>query len=757
MHWSKWKGLAVLLSLTCAGVACVGLVYSQQTAPRPAAADNDPSKFVFIEEPGKPKVECLVLRTYRTPNGQTALDVQVLGTGEVMTVIDSNAPAPPKTGLLPWNRNKQQPGMPAEYVQETLVSGPSGQGVQQAGQVQAVASPMVPEEYRTIQEQGKPAQKCRVVAKWRDADGNANCQCQVLETGETITLVEMGPAQPGAGGTGKAMAMRIFHWGRNTTPPAGTPLPPPPPVVAVAQPQMPMQQVQIMEPVRPSFGERVKDWFSNTFGQQKASPVVEPAKDTVKPPQVAKGADNSTEVVKLPDPPKPVDGAKTPVFPKAPEAPVIATTPKGPPEPIKQWAASDTAAQFGGKPSNDPLQPPVIKGPPLPTVTLPPGSAPLPPSLAQLAADSGKTSAPAVIAKTPPAVVAPMVAPSVLPPPSPPAAQTLPVSKTTTGKTSDPLADPASFAKGAAAKEFSGAPGQPSLPNVPPTATSPASASDSKVPLGAGSVVAAANGGSPQYLPVPIMTVPQTAPPRPPVAQVPRAPESAPDPTWYVNAFTPPLPPNAVSQQAMMQQQQMQQQIVQQQMMMAQQRTMMQGGAPMMPPMMPYDMMPGRGMVPAGYQGPMPPNPTGGTPPAMPMVPPGYLPMQMPMQGPTPMPYGNPVMDRPGLSLSNGTPSQLMQTLRLSLYPSQREEATNLLAVCDWRANPQVIMALTTAAREDPAPTVRCACVLALMRMGVASEQVVQTLNQCKSDADPRVRQEAERAMGRVVQAGVRQ
>ena len=67
-------------------------------------------------------------------------------------------------------------------------------------------------------------------------------------------------------------------------------------------------------------------------------------------------------------------------------------------------------------------------------------------------------------------------------------------------------------------------------------------------------MLAAANGGDPRYLPVPIMTVPPTAPPRPPMASIPQPP-TAPDPAMYVNAFSPPVSADAAAKQQQMGQQ----------------------------------------------------------------------------------------------------------------------------------------------------------------------------------------------------------
>jgi hypothetical protein len=89
---------------------------------------------------------------------------------------------------------------------------------------------------------------------------------------------------------------------------------------------------------------------------------------------------------------------------------------------------------------------------------------------------------------------------------------------------------------------------------------------------------------------------------------------------------------------------------------------------------------------------------------------------------------------------------QMGATLRDSLYPSQREWAAESMAAVDWRTHPQVVQALTTAAKEDPAPSVRASCVRCLAAMKVNTVSVVTVVQGLKSDKDPRVRQEAERA-----------
>jgi hypothetical protein len=85
--------------------------------------------------------------------------------------------------------------------------------------------------------------------------------------------------------------------------------------------------------------------------------------------------------------------------------------------------------------------------------------------------------------------------------------------------------------------------------------------------------------------------------------------------------------------------------------------------------------------------------------------------------------------------------------LQNAFYPSERERAAMALATMDWHANPSVLAALTQAAREDPAATVRAACVRRLVMMNARTESVLATLRTLKNDKDEQVRQEADAAL----------
>jgi hypothetical protein len=696
MVWSIWKGAAVLAGLGSIGLVA-GLVYSQQ--PRASSSAPDPTQIVTIQEVGKPAMECVILKSYRTADGQLAHDVRVLSTGERMTFIDGNVP--PAKGKQPgvWNKGTG----PAEYIEERFVNGPNATP---AGKSQPLPAAKGPEEFRTIQEAGKPAQKCRVMARWKMPDGSPACQMQAIDSGEILTIVETGPVQ-NAPGAAKSVATRIYHWGKNTTRPAGVPVPPPVQEPAIAAtPAAPVQQgcsvcgpqVTVEQP-KPTIGERVKDTFSNLMPNRNSTPVAVT--------------------------PKPIEVPPPPVTAKS-DAKI-------------QWSSGDSGVTSFGKPAVD--------GPAAKTTTASTTTSALP--LLPAAQATGNVKMPVLppiagsASTTTPLPLVPAALATgdtkmpVLPPlasgkPSLPPGSTLPSTRTDTS--SDPLAVPEKFSvAGKSVVEMS----------------TPGSEASTQLPPGAGSVMAAANGTGPSFMPVPMVTMPQARPPMPPAADLPKAPTKAPDPTWYVNAFTPPLPPNAVSEQMLMAQRQQQ---MQQMQMMA----MMQAGYAVPMPMgyapVPYGQMtmggPGRGMVPLGYQGPIPPNPVA----SMPMMPQGYPAMvpMMPVMPVQPAGYANPAMDRPGMPMGPLSLQQKINILQTSIYPTTREEAVISLCEGDYCGHPQVVQLLMRVAKDDPAPTVRAACVSGLARMNVTSEPMMQTLNTLKSDSDPRVRQAVEEAMSRL-------
>jgi hypothetical protein len=720
---SKWKAAAVLTGLSSLGLLA-GLVYSQQSAPRPASAGVDPNMIVKIREGDGPELECIILSSTRQSDGRMAHQVRVLSTGQTMTYYE---PASTDSGKnVVWNKGQAVPV--GQAVHEHVVNNPS----RTAGKMETVGA----DEFRMLQEAGKPALKCRVMYKWRNPEGRLAMQMQSVDTGEIITVAEATVPQGAPESPAGGVAMRIYHWGRNTTPPLGVPVPPlQETVIATSQPMTgpsypasdSLPPGTVIEQSKPRLGERIKDAISNLVPSRNST----------------------TQVVQAP-------AISYPVTP-APFANDYKTT-----DSQKLVASGPATMTPPGKPAIDPVflppvpkevkentvqsvQPPVAPVAKTPSV---PAVASLPP--AKLVMTDAKPAPAQDYAKSSP-MLPPL--PSSAVKPSLPAGSTLPSSRQAD---KDPLTSPERF--NPAAKDLAD-----KSPSMEPGS---AMAGDAKMPPGSGSVWAAANGGNPPFVPVPIVTVPQAKPPSPPPPQMPKPPEDGPNPTWYVNAFTPPLPPNAVSEQAMMAQA-MQQQRQMQMMQMQMQAAMMQQGYPMAAgyPMMaggyPMAMVPmqyapapmplGRGNVPMAYQGPMPPSPMPQTMPAsagyqMPM-------MMMPMMPAQPAGYGNPVMDRPGGIPTGLSPTNMQQninTLQSSLYPSQREMAVINLCEGEYRGHPQVVQLLLKVARDDPAPTVRAACVMGLARLNVNSEAMKQTLTALKTDADPRVRVAVDEALSRL-------
>jgi hypothetical protein len=113
------------------------------------------------------------------------------------------------------------------------------------------AAPAPRERFLTVEETGKPPQKCRLLKYWRLNTGYKGYQAQVVETGEMLTILESGPpATAGTpdGGRFKAVATTIYHWG-GPNPPAETPMPPHDAVV-VGTPQAPTKPSTSSVPLR---------------------------------------------------------------------------------------------------------------------------------------------------------------------------------------------------------------------------------------------------------------------------------------------------------------------------------------------------------------------------------------------------------------------------------------------------------------------------------------------------------------------------
>jgi hypothetical protein len=92
---------------------------------------------------------------------------------------------------------------------------------------------------------------------------------------------------------------------------------------------------------------------------------------------------------------------------------------------------------------------------------------------------------------------------------------------------------------------------------------------------------------------------------------------------------------------------------------------------------------------------------------------------------------------------------QMLALLRASTYVELRQWAAENMYHFDWHISPEIVDGLLSSAREDSVPAVRTACIRSLLRMNVNTVPVVTTLHSLKSDRDPTVRAEAEKALSR--------
>ncbi|MBM4070759.1 MAG: hypothetical protein FJ271_17665 [Planctomycetes bacterium] len=170
---------------------------------------------------------------------------------------------------------------------------------------------------------------------------------------------------------------------------------------------------------------------------------------------------------------------------------------------------------------------------------------------------------------------------------------------------------------------------------------------------------------------------------------------------------------------------------------------------------------------PQTYAGPMAPNPAGNLN-AQGMMPPmnpgamhpyaqaghAQMPVPAPMMPPLatlpPRPELGAMSLPPGMGIDPASVHQWLGVLLESPYPAQREWAAMNLSAVDLQASPDVLQALLTVARKDPAATVRASCVTCLARQNLTSQPVLTTLHSLVSDPDPRVRTEAEQSLIRL-------
>ena len=603
-----------------------------------------------------------------------------------------------------------------------------------------------PDRVITVQEPNKPAQKCKILKTWRTPEGAQAYQVQALGSGELMTIVESGPVTtvPGsrAGTRMQAMATRIFHWGRNQTPPPGTPMPPPEVVQTVPAPKVRPQVVTtkvVCEPTpkvvcEPTPKVERPRFFARLFHKDTASECeCKPTVVEVKTESVAKKSEAPKErLVKV-------------VAPAGSDKKQPEVTEAKPVEIPKERLVKVVA------PGSDKKQPEITESKPEqtkgPSITALPKAPVLSAPPSDWRKSWGKPDEPKSTAapKVTPSETKVMVTPSetkVMPTETKvKTVMTLPHANT---NRPDPLQVPDRYTRqpvDGLPKIINQEPAKPSAERQEIKITAATPEPTLQVPAGMQSVITAgvdAPGGV-RYIPVPVVTIPDLNHPPMPMAQVPRPPQPFPErqdgqgnafvnvppnkalgatPTTYdpglVNAFTA-MPsneqvakatnaftaPEASSLASLTPQ------------------AMGPGGQPMMQ-RSPNAAMAAQ-LVPAM-----------GTPAPQGLVPAGY---QMALSSQE--------------HLSAAEHLERMQALlHDSIYPSHREWAVeSLAATVDWHSHPQVVQIMLTAARNDPAATVRAACVRCLCKMNANTVPVVTTIKTLKADPDPRVRQEADKAL----------
>ena len=593
-----------------------------------------------------------------------------------------------------------------------------------------------------VREAGQAPRACRVVHCWKEVDGSRICQVEALDNGDKLTIYEPvdGSSMRVFKGHAKAPAPvspRATGWASQTR---KQPVPVTPPI-----PTMPTMPPSNLEPPAAPTVARVETTTAKPSNWRESWGTIDPSTTTA-PTRTAERTEDD-----LPPlggkPATPVTGGTT-MVPPPPATPLPVTPLPVPPPP-------STVAP----PMPEMTPPPTINSvvPPPSTVTPPPATNPVVPPPSTVTPPPGVNPVPATEPTTP-------VPSAPTTRPTPPLAQTQPA---------DPLSNPEEFTRTNLPRSGTRVetPSTPALPGVgnPGMTPLPAPTTTPNMPVittepmerpvkergilgfgfkparpGTGSTTAAAQEEPPMHQPL----MPPSARPAPGMASVMAATEeirtgpkgkgsgmgnamSLPNtpagpgigiPAGAGNAFTPavtnrpipsdmggpgmvrpqlagplpPLPPQPLS--PAMQQQMMAAAMAEQQAAMAQ-MAMMQQHQQMM---MAQQAAEQRAMAEARVQA------------------------------------NRPVVD-------TQTP-KLLASLKDSLLPSEREMAAEGLRQSDWKANPQVVAGLTEAAKTDPSPMVRVACIKTLGAMKANAEPVIQTLELLSVDQDVRIRDEAKAA-----------
>jgi hypothetical protein len=549
------------------------------------------------------------------------------------------------------------------------------------------------EQFVTVREAGKPAQRCKVISSWKTADGAAAYKVKVLDTGEMITIVENNPGATiptsQSGRQAQAKAMRIFHWGKNSTAPQGVPV-------------APSDTVQNAAPVIRTQDARTTASSTSTNDSSRRRIIVQTTAGSTVP---AEPSDWRKSWGKLSDP-KPADSRSTATVRdiSLPHADAKRPDPLRMPEDYrtrltdivptakKQEAtkadddktkAKSTSTTTSSVPTRQPVQSASVGSnntmrprhspddPPYSWRNTPPAPAPLPRvqtsqvPLGRLSAQPVGNAATSESAANNgrsigvPVVTIPQTRETKKIEPEKPKPTPLPVVRLETRET------------------------EKIEPEKPKPTPLPVVRLETRMP----------SAPAPRAS----VTVAQTPPtmeqtPANAFARIPTREETA----RSTNAFA--ATPQPYTNGSMM----------------------MQGAYA---PQMQY-------AYPNGYSYS---NPMGQATMAVPPV--------------AQVSYQTPVSPMCAGSLTQPEMQHWLNVMRDSLYPSQREWAAEALSVVDWHCKPKVVEAMVAGAREDPAATVRAACVRCLTKMKASTPEVLSVVTALKSDSDPRVRQEVDQAM----------
>ncbi len=183
-------------------------------APVASAVPSSSQRTVTVKGPNGVPEQCRVLKEWLESDGSKHCQLQVIATGETMTMVEPRGSAlkPSGSSLFHWGSR--------DTSSQDMTGIPPGAVVTSTTIVKNSAPSMPHEQVVTIRELNLPPQKCRVLKTWTEKDGSKASQIQAIDTYEIMTMVQPSSSMV----DGKPTVTRVYRWKSIDKAPAGSPI-----------------------------------------------------------------------------------------------------------------------------------------------------------------------------------------------------------------------------------------------------------------------------------------------------------------------------------------------------------------------------------------------------------------------------------------------------------------------------------------------------------------------------------------------------